>query len=115
MVKYILNNKLLFIGIHILLGYVTTLLKSSNILKLFWILIIGMFVLNIFTKKNKNEEALIFSAYLVAVEVFLRMTRGYYLYETGKYGVILFLILGVFVGKFKQKFSISLIFYFMSN
>ena len=41
------------------------------------------------------------------------MTDGVILYETGKYGVILFLLLGIFVGKFKQKFSISLAFYLL--
>ena len=35
------------------------------------------------------------------------------LYETGKYSVILFLLLGIFVGKFKQKFSVSLAFYLL--
>ncbi|MDB4226295.1 O-antigen ligase family protein [Flavobacteriaceae bacterium] len=64
-------------------------------------------------KKNKNEEAFLFAAYLAAGEVFLRMTDGVILYETGKYGVILLLVLGVFVGKFKQKFSVSLTFYLL--
>ena len=55
----------------------------------------------------------LFSAYLVSAEVFLRMTKGFILYETGKYGVILFLLLGVFIGKFKQKFSVFLSFYLL--
>tara|TARA_B100000780_G_scaffold278270_1_gene251254 strand:- start:3085 stop:4383 length:1299 start_codon:yes stop_codon:yes gene_type:complete len=100
-------------GIHILMGYASSLLRGSNILKLFWILLIGIFIFNIFLKKNRNEEAFIFSAYLVAIEVFLRMTKGFILYETGKYSVILFLIIGIFVGKFKQNFSVGLTFYLL--
>ena len=113
MVKYILNNRLLFIGIHILLGYASTLLRGSNSLKLLWLLIIGFFIFSIFFKKNRNEEAFLFAAYISAAEVFIRMSKGMILYETGKYSVILFLLLGIFVGKFKQKFSVSLAFYLL--
>ena len=113
MVKYILNNRLLFIGIHILLGYASTLLRGSNSLKLLWLLIIGFFIFSIFFKKNRNEEAFLFAAYISAAEVFIRMSKGMILYETGKYSVILFLLLGIFVGKFKQKFSVSLTFYLL--
>jgi O-antigen ligase len=104
---------LLFIGIHILLGYASTLLRGSNSLKLLWLLIIGFFIFSIFFKKNRNEEAFLFAAYLSAAEVFIRMSKGMILYETGKYSVILFLLLGIFVGKFKQKFSVSLAFYLL--
>ena len=113
MVKYILNNRLLFIGIHILLGYASTLLRGSNSLKLLWLLIIGFFIFRIFFKKNRNEEAFLFAAYISAAEVFIRMSKGMILYETGKYSIILFLLLGIFVGKFKQKFSVSLSFYLL--
>ena len=113
MVKYILNNRLLFIGIHILLGYASTLLRGSNSLKFLWLLIIGFFIFSIFFKKNRNEEAFLFAAYISSAEVFIRMSKSMILYETGKYSVILFLLLGIFVGKFKQKFSVSLAFYLL--
>ena len=111
MIKYILNNRLLFIGIHILMGYVSTLLKGSIILKLFWVLIIGFFIFIITFKKNKNEEALYLASYLVGAEVFIRMSDGFLLYETGKYGIILFSILGIIWGPVKQKTSISFLVY----
>jgi len=113
LVKYILNNRLLFIGIHILLGYASTLLRGSNSLKFLWLLIIGFFIFSIFFKKNRNEEAFLFAAYISSAEVFIRMSKSMILYETGKYSVILFLLLGIFVGKFKQKFSVSLAFYLL--
>ncbi|AUC22800.1 hypothetical protein BTO15_12195 [Polaribacter sejongensis] len=41
------------------------------------------------------------------------MIGGTILYETGKYGVALFLLLGIFLGPFKQKFSVHFIFYIL--
>ncbi len=99
--------------IHILLGYGSSLLRGSNILKIIWVLIIVVFFLNIISKSNRNEEAFFFVAYISAAEVFIRMSKAMILYETGKYSVILFLIIGIFVGKFKQKFSVSLAFYLL--
>ena len=113
MIKFILNNKLIFITLHILFGYGSSLLRGSNILKTVWVLIIGVFIINIISKNNRNEEAFLFAAYISAAEVFIRMSKSMILYETGKYSVILFLIIGVFVGKFKQKFSVTLAFYLL--
>ena len=113
MIKFILNNKLIFIAIHIFLGYGSSLLRGSTILKIVWLLIIGFFILDIIFKNNRNEEAFLFAAYISAAEVFIRMSKAMILYETGKYSVILFLIIGVFVGKFKQKFSVTLAFYLL--
>ena len=113
MIKFILNNKLIFIAIHIFLGYGSSLLRGSTILKIVWLLIIVFFILNIIFKNNRNEEAFLFAAYISAAEVFIRMSKAMILYETGKYSVILFLIIGVFVGKFKQKFSVTLAFYLL--
>ncbi len=110
MIKFILNNRLLFLGVHILIGYLSTFPFFP---KVFTGIIFLIAIPLIFINNNKNEEAFLFSAYLVSAEVFLRMTKGLILYETGKYGVILFLLLGVYVGRFKQKFSVSLSFYLL--
>jgi O-antigen ligase len=100
----------LFLGVHTLIGYLSTF---SFFPKVFTVIIFLIAIPLIFINNNKNEEAFLFSAYLVSAEVFLRMTKGFILYETGKYGVILFLILGMSVGRFKQKFSVSLSFYLL--
>jgi len=113
LIKFILNNKLIFVVVHILLGYGSSLLRGSNILKIVWLLIIVFFILNIIFKSNRNEEAFLFAAYISGAEVFIRMSKAMILYETGKYSVILFLIIGIFVGKFKQKFSVALAFYLL--
>jgi hypothetical protein len=53
--------------------------------------------------KNRNNEALYAAADVVGSEVFLRMTEGNLLYEFGKYGVIVFVIMGMFYSGFSKK------------
>ncbi len=63
--------------------------------------------------KNRNEEALYLISYLVGVEVFMRMSGGTLLYETGKYGLILFALLGLLLGQVKQKATVSFLIYML--
>jgi hypothetical protein len=53
--------------------------------------------------RNRNNEVLYAAAYVVGSEVFLRMTGGNLLYEFGKYGVIIFVIMGMFYSGFSKK------------
>ncbi|MEO2070486.1 MAG: O-antigen ligase family protein [Zunongwangia sp.] len=50
----------------------------------------------ILQKKNKNNEALMAAAYVAGSEVYFRMTDGMIFYETGKYMIIIFLLVGMF-------------------
>jgi len=62
-------------------------------------LLLGTFVFLIFyvvLKENKNNEALMAAAYIAGAEVFYRMNGAMAFYETGKYSVILFLLIGMF-------------------
>lgn len=61
----------------------------TNGILLFWLIYI-------LQKKNKNNEALMAAAYVAGGEVYFRMTDGIIFYETGKYMVIVFLLLGMF-------------------
>ena len=110
MIKKVLDNKVFFIIMHIILGFVATFPLISTV---YSTVTISVFISILILNKNKNEEASIFAAYIIGAEVFLRMTKGYILYETGKYAVILFLLLGIFLGKFKQHFSIQFTFYIL--
>lgn len=56
----------------------------------------ALFLLYILAKGNRNNEVLIAAAYFTGAEVFFRMTGGILFYETGKYAVIFFLLLGMF-------------------
>ena len=48
------------------------------------------------TNENRNNEALMGAAYIAGGEVFFRQTDGMFFYETGKYMVIVFLLIGMF-------------------
>jgi len=110
LISIIRHNKKAFIIFHLLIGFLATLPLFPAV---YGLGIIVISVVSIIKSKNRNEEAMIFSAYLVGSEVFIRMTGGFVFYETGKYAVILFLLLGVFTGEFKQKFATQYLFYMM--
>jgi hypothetical protein len=110
MLNRIIENKLLLIAIHILIGFLATF---SFFPKIFGFICILVPIIYLISQKNFNEEALIFSAYIVGAEVFLRMTDAFILYETGKYAVIIFLTIGFFFGRFNQKFGVQFLFYLL--
>lgn len=58
--------------------------------------ILVYFVFLIIIKENRNNEALMAAAYIAGAEVFFRQTDGMVFYETGKYMVIVFLVIGMF-------------------
>lgn len=58
--------------------------------------------LYIIKKQNKNNEALMVAAYVVGSEVFLRMTGGNPLYEISKYGVMVFIFIGMYFSGFSK-------------
>ena len=58
--------------------------------------VFGYFTFQILDKKNRNNEALMAAAYIAGAEVFWRQTGALVFYETGKYAVILFLLIGMF-------------------
>lgn len=95
---------------HILIGVAMTI---PFIPKIYAILIPFITILYTYSSNNENEEALFFSFYIVGAEVFIRMTKGVLLYETGKYLVIVLLLIGLFKGKVKNKLNFFFIVYFM--
>ncbi|MDN3725302.1 O-antigen ligase family protein [Aequorivita sp. SDUM287046] len=64
--------------------------------------VLGYFIYKIIVKKNKAEYVLLAAAYITGAEVFLRMTKAFVFYETGKYAVIFFMFLGIFYLGFKK-------------
>lgn len=98
-IKYI--YRLLF---HVGLG-VLFLLFVNLIPRLFFFLMIFYFVLTIVMapKKQKKIEVLKACAYVVGIEVLLRMTNGALFYEASKYLVILFVLLGMFYDGISNK------------
>lgn len=101
------------------LSYVYLLLIHAFIGMLLYVLpiISPVYTLLLFTfgfyyiskNKNKNNEALIMSAYVVSVEVILRMTGGGIFNEFGKYAVIVYMFLGMIYSGFSRN---SLLYWF---
>ncbi len=91
---------LYLIAFHAALGMIVFLAPFLSLLYGFSIVIFGAVL--IIKKENKNNEALLASAYVVGSEVFLRMTGGNPLYEISKYSVMVFLFIGMIYTGFSK-------------
>jgi len=85
---------------HAVLGFLVYLFPFAAKIYGYAIFIGG--ILYVMKKQNKNNEALIAAAYVVGSEVFLRMTGGNPLYEISKYGVMLFVFMGMYYSGFSK-------------
>ena len=85
---------------HVAIGFLVFLFPFFSKIYGFSIFILGP--LYIIKKQNKNNEALIGAAYIVGSEVFLRMTGGNPLYEVSKYGVMVFILIGMYFSGFSK-------------
>ena len=90
-------NLILF---HAVLGFLVYLFPFVSKIYGYAIFIVGVFF--VIKKQNKNNEALIAAAYVVGSEVFLRMTGGNPLYEISKYGVMVFIFIGMYYSGFSK-------------
>ena len=71
------------------------------------------FLFQLFKQRDKLFWALSGAAYFTGAEVFLRMTKSFIFYETGKYGVMLFCLLGMFFIGFKRNAAPYLIYFLL--
>ncbi len=80
------------------------LLAYANRSLMFWYMlgIFGYFIYKIISSKDKGKYVLFATAYITGAEVFLRMTKAFIFYETGKYAIMFFSILGIFFLGFKK-------------
>lgn len=98
-------NQVIF---HAALGFAIFTFRP---LSLFYTLgIFIYFILKIIRNPNSPLIILQSASYIMAAEVFLRMTGGMILYETGKYAVILFMLFGLYYHNFKRSAYIYIIF-----
>jgi len=93
---------LLIIALHLAIGI---LVQTKMISMAFNILLFIFGFLMIVKSKNRNQEALLWSAYIVGSEVLFRMTKGLIFHEFPKYMVMVFLVAGMFVERKKHKAS----------
>jgi O-antigen ligase len=86
---------------HAFLGVLVFVMPFISKLYTLAILIFGLYY--IIKSKNRNNEAIVISAYVVSIEVLLRMTDGMLLNEFGKYSVLIFMFLGMIYSGFTNK------------
>ena len=111
MLNILFNHKLPVIGIHIAIGFLAASLDFFGVPYAYSVVLLAIGITII--TANKNEEAFMLSSYLVGVEVFLRMTKSAPLFETGKYSVIMILIIALVFGPVRQKLTLSYVVYLM--
>lgn len=87
--------------LHVGLGFAIYLFPPIGLL--YFLGTIAYFTFKIFKTGNRNNEALIAAAYVTGAEVFFRMTTSGIPYETGKYSVICFILLGLFFSGTSRK------------
>ncbi|WP_310559765.1 O-antigen ligase family protein [Flavobacterium sp.] len=91
------KNEILYLNLilfHIGVGFLIFLFPALSQLYGYAIFILA--TIYIIKNQNKNHEALMAAAYVVGSEVFLRMTGGNPLYEISKYGVMVFIFIGMY-------------------
>lgn len=84
--------------IHAVIALAVFVLPFLSKLYALLIPVIGFFI--VYRSKNANNEVLYIAAYLVGVEVFLRMTGGNFNNEFVKVNVIFFMLLGMIYSNF---------------
>ncbi|HEX8563097.1 MAG TPA: O-antigen ligase family protein [Flavobacterium sp.] len=85
---------LFFVVLHILLGVV--IFTFPVVSKVLGFILLPLGLCYVIVNRNRNNEALLVCGYVVGSEVFFRMTGGNFIYEFGKYGVIVFVFAGMF-------------------
>lgn len=86
--------------IHALIALVVFVVPFVSKIYALLIPVIGFYF--VYVTKNKNNEVLIIAAYMVGVEVFLRMTGGNFNNEYVKVNVIFFMFLGMTYSNFSM-------------
>lgn len=84
---------IVWIFFHAAIGVVIAQLSVIATLWSLAILVIGSY--QIYKNKNRNEEAILWSAYIAVSDVPLRASGGALLWEIGKAGIVMFLLLGI--------------------
>ena len=87
-------NYFQLIALHLALGFVVYLHRPLSAIILPVILV--LLLVYVITNKNKGNEALLAAGYMAGAEVFFRMTKATIFWETGKYSVIMFLLIGMY-------------------
>ena len=94
------RDYIILIVAHALLGVLIFVFPFLS--KIYSIAIFVVGFLYVLKTQNRNNNVLYVAGYIVGSEVFLRMTQGGFFYELSKYGVMLFLIMGMYYRGFSK-------------
>lgn len=103
-----LFHKLIFF--HILLGGAVFIFKPLATIYFLFITVFFTYKILNGSKINKQLYVLIACAYVVGIEVFLRMNYGTILYEACKYLILLYIFLGIFTVSFTNKSFVFIVY-----
>ncbi|MDN3666509.1 O-antigen ligase family protein [Algibacter miyuki] len=97
------NTYIKILSLHVLFGVVVYYSRGFG--NLYFFAILAFFFIKIINapKKGKSVEIIKACAYLLGVEVVLRMSGGIIFYEAIKYVILLFAVLGLFYNGFNKK------------
>jgi hypothetical protein len=98
----------ILLGLHVLIAVALIYVPRFGTFYSVAILLYGLYRVNL--HKNKDDVAMLVAAYFVGSEVLLRIFSGSLSYEFGKYGTILFLILGLMMSPNRRKPKIFVVF-----
>lgn len=94
------NSYITLLLIHVAIGFGVFFIPFIS--KIYSILIFGFGIYYLLKTQNRNNEALVLSAYVVGVEVLLRMTDGMHFNEYAKYSVLIFMFIGMIYTGFSR-------------
>ncbi len=94
------QSYLFLILFHVVIGAMVYAVPFISKIYGYSIFIFGVYY--VIKSQNRNNEALVAAAYIVGSEVFLRMTDGNPLYEISKYGVMVFVFIGMYFSGFSK-------------
>lgn len=100
---FLKNEYLKLLIIHVIIGFLVYAFLPLS--KIYFIVFFIYFLYKIIVAKSSERYfyILLGASYAVGSEVFLRMTRGYFSYETGKYLVVLCCLLGCYYSNISKK------------
>lgn len=93
----------LLLAIHFAIG--VSCVFAPVIAKVLVYLVIIYLLIRIFQNSDRNNEVIMACLYFVCLEVFFRMVKSTPVYEVGKYVVLIFSIIGIYVKGFSLRSS----------
>ncbi|MDO5970546.1 O-antigen ligase family protein [Flavivirga aquimarina] len=109
----IFNNYINLVLLHIGIGFGIFVFKPLSSLYFLAVVGISLFKISQASHAKRHIYILIACAYVVGSEVFLRMTGGNFFYESSKYLIILFIVIGLALGDGIGKRSYKYIIYLL--